>query len=449
MRDFIIVGIILGAAPACLFNPFFGVLMWSWIAYMNPHRFTWGFAYNFPVALVIAIPTLAGTLFTRQTNRRFVTREFALLLTFWVWMCITFYHASQTPVLSDHQIDAQADLVIISKVLLMTFLTILLTTTKERLRYLILVTALSFGVLAIKGGIFGLASGGHYRVFGPPDSFIGDNNDFGLAMNMALPMLFFLGRDEKNKTLRMVLRFATLLGVVAILLTYSRGALIGLGVVLAAIAVKTRHKMLAGFSLALLALMVVSFAPPAWSDRMGNLFAGNLDQSAEQRLASWGFAWNLAKEFPITGGGVETFTPQLFSRYSTTEMPGGFASSGPHSIYFQVLGEQGFVGLGLFLALLMSCWFSLRKLRRLSRKQPVLEWMEPYTHMFEIGLLGFMVSGAFLGRAYFDLFFQLVATTVILRVLCRQEIESLAHEIGEDEAQPELLTRTPQAALPG
>ena len=76
MRDYLVVGIVLSAAPACLFNPFFGVLMWTWIAYMNPHRFTFGFAYNFPVALVIAIPTLVGLLFTseRKSSRRFIRR---------------------------------------------------------------------------------------------------------------------------------------------------------------------------------------------------------------------------------------------------------------------------------------------------------------------------------------------------------------------------------------
>ena len=367
---------------------------------------------------------------------------------FWAWICITFFHASQTPVLSDHQIDGQVQLVVISKVLLMTCLTILLTTTKERLRYLMLVTALCFGVLAIKGGIFGIAGGGGNRVFGPPDSFIADNNDFGLAMNIALPMLFFLGSNEKSRTLRIVLRVATLLGIVSVLLTYSRGAVLGLCAVLAAIALKTRHRLLAVLSLPVLALMVMSFAPQAWSERMDNFFAGNLDQSAEQRLASWGFAWNLAKEFPITGGGLETFTPQLFARYSDKEVPGGFASSGPHSIYFQILGEQGFVGLGLFLALVGSCWFSLRNLRRLSRKRPFLEWMVPYTHMLEVGLLAFMVSGAFLGRGYFDLFYQLVAATVILRLLCRQEMEAMAGETEEAETQPE-LSGTPQLVLPG
>ena len=448
MRDYVIVAIVLAAAPACLFNPFFGVLMWAWIAYMNPHRFTWGFAYNFPVAMIVAVPTLVGAFFTSKTNRRFMTRETALLLMLWVWICVTLYHASHTPILADHQAEAQTQLIVISKVLLMTFLMIRLTTSKERLRYLMLVTALCFGVLAIKGGVFGIMTGGQYRVFGPPDSFIADNNDFGLAMNIALPMLFFLGRDEKNKKLRMLLQISVVFGVMSVLLTYSRGALLGLGVVLVGLAVKTRHKFLAGFSLAMLALLVMSFAPQAWSDRMNNFFAGNLDQSAEQRLASWGFAWNLAKEFPITGGGLQTFTPQLFSRYSETQVPGGFASSGPHSIYFQVLGEQGFVGLGLFLALIASCWFSLRRMRRLSRRLPFLQWAEPYTHMLEVGLLGFMVSGAFLGRAYFDLFFQLVAATIILRILCRQEMEAMAREAEEEEIQPE-FAGDPEMALPG
>jgi O-antigen ligase len=125
---------------------------------------------------------------------------------------------------------------------------------------------------------------------------------------------------------------------------------------------------------------------------------------------------------------MQCFTPEMFARFSKEELPGGGLSSGPHSIYFQILGEQGFVGLGLFLSLIAACILSLRKLRRLVRDAQPLQWIVPYANGIEGGLCAFLVSGAFLGRAYFDLFYQLVACTIILKVLYRREVLHLLTE---------------------
>src|SRR5713226_3714472 len=202
MRDYIILAIILGSLPICLFWPYFGVLMWTWIAYFNPHRFTWGIAYHFPVAEVIAIPTLAGLVITRKFNHRILYRETLLLGLLWVWFAITLLYASHVPLFAGHITEGTAQFVRVSKILLMTVATILLVTSKKELKYLYLVTSFSFGLLALKGALFGLRTGGQSRVWGPPDSFIGDNNDMALSLNMSLPMLFFMAQDEENRLLR-------------------------------------------------------------------------------------------------------------------------------------------------------------------------------------------------------------------------------------------------------
>jgi probable O-glycosylation ligase (exosortase A-associated) len=264
-------------------------------------------------------------------------------------------------------------------------------------------------------------------VYGPPDSFIADNNAFGLALNMSLPMFYFMARSEQNRWVRRILHLSFFCGIVAVILTYSRGALLGLMVVLAMIVLKSKQKFIGGFFLAVCAWGVLAFAPEKWMARMGNFFHGNLDTSAELRLNAWQFAWELAKHYPITGGGLKTFTPDLYRRFTPQ-----LDFAGPHSIYFQTLGEHGFVGLGLFLALLLSCLFGLRSLRRKSRASPSTYWIIPYTHMLEIGLLAFMISGAFLELAYFDLFYQVVATIGLLGILYKREI---AHPLPIDKGE--------------
>jgi probable O-glycosylation ligase (exosortase A-associated) len=428
MRDYIILAVILASVPICLFNPYFGVLMWSWIAYFNPHRFAWGIAYNFPVATAIAVPTLVGTIFVRKMNRRFLTREMGMLLLLWIWFAYTVFHATQEPLFYDHIREAQNQLATVSKVLLMTVLTVLLVTSVRKLKYLLLVTSLSFGILGIKGALFGLRTGGEFSVYGPPDSFVADNNDLALALNISLPMLFYLARREETRWLRNILWAAFFCSVLSVLLTYSRGGLLGLAVVMSMIAVKARKKALAITLLIICVFLVLTFAPGPWLERMGIFLTGNLDESAQGRLNAWHFAWVLATNYPLTGGGFETFTPGLFERFTPD-----LKFAGPHSIYFQVLGEQGFVGLGLFLTLLAFCWFTLRKLRRSAQRLGIASWVMTYTDILQASLLAYLVSGAFLPRAYFDLFYQLVASVIIVKILYRREVAAVAARMREPE----------------
>jgi putative inorganic carbon (HCO3(-)) transporter len=431
MRDFLILAIILGATPLCFIRPYFGILMWTWVAYFNPHRFAWGAAYNFPVALLIGGATLAGVPFSKSLNRRIFTGPVILLLVLWGWFGITYIHASLDPILSTHILASRAELIRVSKILLMTFMVILLVTSREKLRYLFLVTAFSIGFFAIKGTIFISRTGGEFRVYGPRDSFIEDNNALGMAINMSIPLFYFLARDEQNRWVRYALRLALFCAIPAVLLTYSRGALLGLVVVLGMLVLRSKQKIVAGFLMVVCAWAVLAFAPGKWMARMGTLFHGNLDSSAELRLDAWRFSWDLAKSYPITGGGFKTFTPELFQHFSPQL---GFA--GPHSIYFQTLGDHGFVGLALFLLLLGTSFYSLLLVRRQARFLPSARWLIPYSLMLEVGLLAFMISGAFLELANFDLFYQFIASTALLRILYRQEVRRA--RLAEAQAVPEI-----------
>ena len=436
MRDLILLIIIVISIPVSFFRPYFGILMWTWITFFNPHRFTWGFMYNFPVAAVIAVPTLAGCLFTSNINKNFLKRETLLLAGLWIWFCITYFHAMQVPFFHGHLDDAKLEWIRVGKVLLITFTMILLVTTHQRLKALVLVTAMSFGLLAIRGAIFGVRTAGEARVWGPPDSFITDNNSFALAVNMSLPMLLFLARDDRRRPYRLLFYFLFACGVLSVILTYSRGGLLGLAAVLIAISLKSRYKLVSAFLVVLAFFAVITFAPPQWMNRMTGLAHGDVDMSGHQRLVSWGTSWNFALDYPITGGSFNALLDvEIFQRYKNEPLPGGFLSSGPHSIYFQTLEEQGFVGLALYLFLVGSCWASLLSLRRRAACSASAQWVVPYTHLIEVSLFGFLVSGAFLGFANFDLFYQLVAMVIILKVIYEKEMQP-ALPVHLEQAEP-------------
>ena len=423
MRDIIVLAIIFIAIPFCFIRPYFGLLMWTWVAYFNPHRLAWGIAYDFPVAMAIGIPTLAGLVFTRERNRNLFTRETGFIFALWAWFCVTTWYATRQVIFSEHVAAGEEMLSRTSKILLMTIVTVILVTSQKKLKYLCYVTVLSIGFYAVKGAIFGIRTAAEQRVWGPPGSFIEDNNFLAVAINMTLPFLFFLARAETNKKLRMLFWFVFIASIGSVVLSYSRGGVLGLAIVLGILTLRSRHKLAGAMLVLVLASFVIVYAPPTWFSRMDQIAHGNLDLSAQERLDAWHFAVVLASHYPLTGGGFETFTPDLFERFTPDR---NFA--GPHSIYFQMLGEQGYVGLLLFLSLLIGCHITCWKLRRQCRRLPQTVWIEPYTEMIQVSLIAYMVSGAFLAMAYFDYFWQIVAMTAILRILFRREVASAMTE---------------------
>jgi probable O-glycosylation ligase (exosortase A-associated) len=434
MRDFLLVVVMLGSAPICLVNPSFGVMMWYWVSYFNPHRFTWSYGYNLPVAFIIAVPTLVGTVFGQKSLRSLAVRESLLLVLLWVWFAFTYLHARGVALFALHMDQAEYEMVHISKILLMTFVMIIVITTSEKLRWVMLVTGGSLGLLAVKGTLFGLREGGA-RISGPPNSFLDDNNALGLALNMCIPILFFLAREEKNTKLKWFLRICFLCAILGVILTYSRGGLLGLAVVVTAITLKTRHKVAGAFFMVVAAFLILTFAPSAWMDRMSRFAKGDLDSSANERLVAWETAWHFAHDYPLTGGGFNTLPDEtVFQRYQLRPLPEGFKSTAPHSIYFQLLADHGFIGLALFLAVIASCFWSLRRVRRVAQALPVARHLINYTHMIEVAVLGFMVSGAFLGFVYLDVIYQMVGTVVVLKVLLRNELALHLHHAEAKES---------------
>jgi putative inorganic carbon (hco3(-)) transporter len=416
VRDVVVLGFFLPSLPVCFMRPFYGVLLWTIVAFVNPQHLAYGRAAAFPLAQAVAIPTLAGFLFFNRNWGRLVSREFLLIAILWAWFAITSLASVNTPLFADHAGDTWYRLGFVSKILLMTTVSICLIDSFERLRVFALVIAFSFGVFVAKDLPFVIMTGGQYRVYGPPNSMIADNNDYGLALNMTVPLFFFLARTETNHRLKVVLNCLFLASIPAIFFTYSRGALVGLIAVGFLMFLQMRQRLLIVPVIVLAMAGALTFAPQQWRDRMGTLGSGTLDPSALERINAWTFSWRLAEESPVTGGGFDTFTPELFPRYA----PNAVDVRGPHSVYFGVLAEHGFTGLFLYLLVVMSSLISTFGIAREARRYADHRALA-YALMFRLSLIGFLTSGLFLGRAYFDLYFAILACIIALKWLCRED----------------------------
>ena len=420
---------LVGSLPVCFLRPFYGILLWMVISFANPQSalFYWSTANNFPWAVAVAVPTLIGFALFENDRSNLRSGKVLLLAILWAWFTVTTIVSTHMPEFLHHADDTWWHWSFVSKVLLMTAVTIAMLSSMERMRTFVLVMGGCFGFFVLKSFPFIILTGGAFRLYGPEFSMIADNNDFGLALNMTLPVYFFLAQTEERRWARLLCWFLFLITIPAIFFTYSRGALVGLIVVLFLMLLRSRQRLFLIPAIAFGLAVALLFAPEAWKHRMDPTRSDAIDGSALSRLNAWSFSWGLAKDYPIAGGGFGTFTRQLFDIYA----PGTSDIHGPHSVYFQVLGEHGFVGLGLYLALIGACFLTLFRLQRYAKNydDPMIL---AYSNMFRFSLIGFLTSGIFLGRAYFDYAFTLVACVIALEKIALRRWAEV-----EDEAEEE------------
>lgn len=415
MRDILLTAVVLGSIPFILKSPSFGLLIWSWLGYMNPNRMTYGFAYSFPFVEITAIVTILGLVVSKE-RVRFPWSGVTIAWLLWtVWFSITTLTA-----LNPASAHAGWDRSI--KIQAMVLVTLLVMGSREKLNRLVWVIVVSIGYFGVKGGIFTMAHGGHYRVWGPADSFIEGNNELALALLTILPLMRYLQLQYTNKWIRHGLSAAMALCGLSILGSYSRGALLGGITMVALLWLKSRRKIAFGVPLVVVAVLAVNFMPQSWDERMHTVQTYQQDASAMGRINAWHFAFRLAEAHPITGGGFNTFNKQLFAIYA----PNPTDVHAAHSIYFEVLGEQGFVGLGLYLLFWLLTLNTTRWIRRNTKGLPELLWASDLARLLQVCYGGFAVGGAFLSLAYWDLPWQMAAIAVLAKVLVKEKLKAAA-----------------------
>ncbi len=386
---------------------------------MNPHRLTWSFAYHMQFAKMAAIATLVGLTLSGGAKPLPRTWPTALLLAFWIWITLTTLLANY-PELAWHQWQE------VSKILLMTLVTILLFQELPRIRYLVFTIALSIAFFGAKTGLAGLLVGFASSVSAyPPETFIADNNDLALALNLVLPLLVVLANEEQRPLLKGALYAIAGLTVLGVLSTFSRGGFLGLVTTILLLVLRSRRKVL-GLTLTVLAgLVAASVLSSDWYNRMGTITEYHDDPAAQNRLEAWTVATKLALDSPVVGGGFRTLQPEVYQRYGYSV---GDAERVAHSIFFQVLSDHGFVGLIIFAALIAATLLSLGRVARKTASVPSRSELGRLAQAVQTGLIAFVVSGTFLSRAYFDLFFHLIAIAAVLPKLHGQGVSPEAEE---------------------
>jgi putative inorganic carbon (hco3(-)) transporter len=408
VRDLFVMAVVCGSLPVIVLRPFFGLLVYSWLAFMRPQDMAWGASRTLPLSMWVAVALAVGLALAMGRERPLtLAPQTVLLLLLAAWITLSTLLAVVPEM-------AQETYGNYWKAILMSVLATGLLRDRRRLRLLLLLIVFSIGFLGAKRGLYGLVRGG-VRFDDGPGGFMSDNNSFALALDMILPLLVGLVIVERQKLVRIAAAAAAALCLLAVLFTFSRGGLVTLLVVAGLLIWHSQRRFLVAGLLALGLSGFLLFTSSQISEqyilRAQSIQNYEEDGSAQGRINAWKTSWRVFLDYPVTGVGPNNLAA-VFLRYSPAEDRVRVA----HNAYFQLLAECGLPALLLFLSALGVTWWRLQRLR--THETP---WVSVLARMLQISVLGYCVGSLFLNTAYSELIYYLMGMSVALEVVARSE----------------------------
>lgn len=404
--------------------PYVGVLLWAWVTLMNPHQIAGGWISTFPINQVVVGLLGCSLLLHREPLQPFVDGLTTVIILFMGWTVVTTLTA-----LSPEISAARADLSL--KSMLFGLVVAITTTNRVRFRALLWIYVISLGYFGAKGGMFTIVTGGAGNVVGPPNSTIEDRNTLALALLTTIPLAYYLYATAANRWVRIGLVALIILNAVAVLGTYSRGGTIGLAFLACYFWLKSTQKVVIAVAAIAIGLVGWSVLPDRWFERIASVREAEADASFQGRQDAWQFAINAASDRLLGVGFSGTEDLIVFQLHMPEAVATVDRGRAAHSIYFQVLGDHGFIGLGLYLTILVLAW---RAAGRLAKTRSVDgEWAANFGKMGRVALGTYCVSGAALSMAYDSTLFSLLG---LLSAGSRLAAEKAAAKPGRSHARP-------------
>ena len=424
MRDLIVLAVVFAALPVIVFRPFFGLLTYSWLAYMRPQDMTWGMSRILPLSQWVAIAILVGIVVTLGRERLITIKiQTVLMILLGLWISLTV----MTAVIPEMSQEAYG---YYWKGIMIALLTTGLVRDRQRFRMLYLLIPFSIGFLGAKRGIVGLVRGGAQYKDGP-GGFMKDNNSFALMLCMMLPLLVGIALTDERKWVKVTAASMAALCVPTILFTFSRGGLLTLCVVSVLLLWRSKNRLAVAGLMAVALIGFLAFTSETvtekYMDRASTIDDYQEDGSARGRINAWKTSWNVFLDYPVVGVGPNNLAA-VFRRYS----PEVDRFRVAHNAYFQLLAECGLPALLLFLGAIGAALWRMERLRRLYRDTASERWIEVQARMLQISLVAYMVGSMFLNTAYNEVIYHLIALTVCLEVVAAQPAEEAAREREEE-----------------
>ena len=421
MRDLMFAMMMLLAIPLAIARPINAYLLWGWTAVVVPTSYFYGFMASARLNFLFAILTLLLILVGRvpwssyQANR--VT-----------WLYLAFLGHATLCWLLGYAGNPHNTVYYEFFVKGLLFCLVMPFFIRERVHFhvAIIVIVLGFGLHGVLNGMKTVASAGGHNVVGPGGTMIADRNHLSVGLALSLPLLYYLFQQTRSRLVSFGFLGAFVLVALAIAGSGSRGGFIALAIVSFWLVLTTRHRWSALGLFGLLGLLFFNFAPEAWFDRLSTIQEADLDASFMGRVIAWKVSSAIALANPVFGGGFHAVQYQpIWDQFKAD--PGllgflnlpipEFSAKAAHSIYFEVLGDLGFVGLFIFLAILVHAVVSRFSIKRhvqgLGRGWA---WARDLADMLMLAILAYMAGGAGVSLAYFEVIYMVIMLMELLRL---------------------------------
>lgn len=436
LRTVLMLCFLVGGVYYSLQGPFYGLLFYIGNAYFRPEEWIGsGWIQSLRLSFTIGLYVVLSSCFSRE---KFVWNGRVALL--WLFFCLSLCSSLS----SEHFDWSWPWLKDFGKVIVMTYLLVVLTTDFAKFRLVILIMVLALGVEQAKQGwVYLVRSPGWPNA--NPLPFLGDNNGIAVGMLMLCPLVGVLAQTTQNPRAKNFYHFLFIGCLYRALSTYSRGGFLA-GLAMGGMWwLRSQHKI-RGLVATLLVLSVVLPALPSrfW-DRMRTIqtYEDEQEESALSRLHFWAVARDMAAAHPILGVGFNSYN-KAYDAYDFSHGMYGKERS-VHSSYFGVLAELGYVGLFLYLAILLGAFRACARVRKLAFQHGELANLGKSASALETSLSVFVVGGSFVPFQYNEMFWHVVGLSIVLKQLALQhDKQSLSAE--QPLEQPPSSFRKPRIA---
>jgi probable O-glycosylation ligase (exosortase A-associated) len=423
VRDLAFVGFLFGLIALGFRRPFLFVLAYVYVDIVAPQRLSYYLLNSVPISLICALLAVGGwALADDKSGTRFGVRNLLIVLLL-AWAAFTTAFAAVPDA-------APEKWAWVWKALAFAIFLPLTLRTRLRIESLMLFMILSAASIVIVGGIKTLASGGGYGALNlmvSNNSGLYEGSTISTVAIAIVPIILYLARygtiypsDWRVKTFAYALVFACLLIPIG---TEARTGLICIGLLGVLMLRATKRRFLYLAMVGAIGLAAVPLLPSSFTTRMDTIKGYKADSSASTRLAVWAWTWDYVKQHPL-GGGFEVYIlNRLRIEKVATERSAGSEKVETteefdkgrafHSAYFEMLGEQGFFGFFLWLALHISGVFRMEVLRRRFLKATGdEEWIAPLATALQHGQLIYMVGSLFVGIAFQPFILMLIGVQI-------------------------------------
>lgn len=415
MRSLFLAGVFFSVIAIGLRNPFVFVLGYIWLDIVTPQRIAYTILPSIPVSLIMGVLAFGALVWDWiKIGKVKVPYPTYLLILVAAWMTLSMAWAV-APEAAWRKWD-----VVVKTLLFCAVFPLFLRDNKriEATLWVIVVSGMAHCIpyatkTLIAGGGYGYAYG-----LTPNDYGFGE----GSTLSMYSVMLFPICRYLRNfQTLVPSKRFSertldilSLLCIVTAIGTFARTGLICLGVLAIFYLFVGKNKLLTGVFIALMGVLIISFAPDSWMQRMQSTTDSG-ETSAMGRVAVWLWVLDYIKSNPL-GGGFEMYR---INSYTLILENGGLLEiqgKAFHSIYFEILGEGGVVALLIFIVLWILTFNSIRQLMKNAKLKNDSRALALGKTML-LALFVYFAGGAFVGVAFQSFVLFLIAIVSVSQVV--------------------------------